>query len=1038
MSALLRDWSRATALPSILAALALTMLTLVAAPAAKAAVSSTPDRSLVTDGTVNAVARSADTIYLGGDFSQIGPRIGHLAALSASSGEVDASMPEVSGADGVVNAMVSDGSGGFFIGGHFTHVGGFARNSLAHIRADKSVDPGWNPNANGPVNAMARSGSILYIGGSFNGANSINGTLTRNRLAAIDTTTGIANGWDPNSNSVVAALDLSADGSIVYFGGNFGGPQAINGNVTRTRLAAVDATTGVVTAWDPQANGSVRTLVVSGGLIYVGGDFSGANSIGTGTRNFVARLTTAGALGAWNPNASGPVHALAVAGTTVYIGGAFSGAGAINGNASLTRNRAAAVNLTTGVATGWNPDASATVRALAVVGSTVYLGGLFKGPGSINGSLERNRLAAVDATTGAATAWNPNANGPVLSLAVLGATVYAGGAFASLGGQSRDNLAALNAADGTLRSWDPDASGPVDALQLSGSTVYIGGEFNGPDSINGSKPRNRAAAVDATTGAATDWNPDAGGPVLALAVSGSTVYMGGSFLAVNNGTPRNRLAAVDATTGTANGWDPNASGGVRALAVSGSTVYVGGSFQGINNPALVRNRLAAVDATTGVANSWNPDAVGGAVDALALSGSTVYVGGSFQGINNPPLLRSGLAAVDATTGIANGWDPKVSGLVHALAVSGSTVYVGGQLEAINNLTLRRGLAAVDASTGIANGWDPSTDGQVNALALDGGGGVIAGGSFSTLDLGAQQGIAAFSEAPAGTAAPLVGGPLQVGETLTCSEGGWLGSPPLTFSYQWLRDGAAIASATAAGYTLADADVGHELRCQVAAANRAGGATATSAPVAFPAVSRAAASFSLSVSKAGGGAGSVTSSPGGIDCGAACTAGYDDGTNVTLTATPAGGSRFDGWSGDCTGTGACSVAMTAGRSVTATFTPLGIAPEGITKAATLAKSAFTATARGVVTLPIGNPNAVLAQGEVTLTTKRGKRTVAIGRKRFKAPANGVARVKVKLNQAGRALLKKGKTLKVKARILLSANGTSKPVTRSITIKAPRRR
>ena len=77
---------------------------------------------------------------------------------------------------------------------------------------------------------------------------------------------------------------------------------------------------------------------------------------------------------------------------------------------------------------------------------------------------------------------------------------------------------------------------------------------------------------------------------------------------------------------------------------------------------------------------------------------------------------------------------------------------------------------------------------------------------------------------------------------------------------------------------------------------------------------------LTVTRAGSGSGHVASDLPGIDCGAACSADFDDGTVVTLTATTAPGSRFDGWSGaGCSGTGTCAVTMTAAASVTATFT-----------------------------------------------------------------------------------------------------------------------
>ncbi|MGA1077044.1 MAG: choice-of-anchor Q domain-containing protein, partial [Ilumatobacteraceae bacterium] len=76
---------------------------------------------------------------------------------------------------------------------------------------------------------------------------------------------------------------------------------------------------------------------------------------------------------------------------------------------------------------------------------------------------------------------------------------------------------------------------------------------------------------------------------------------------------------------------------------------------------------------------------------------------------------------------------------------------------------------------------------------------------------------------------------------------------------------------------------------------------------------------LSVTRSGSGSGTVTSSPEGIDCGSTCTAEFATGSTVTLTATPAAGSTFTGWSGACSGTGTCEVTMSEARSVDAAFT-----------------------------------------------------------------------------------------------------------------------
>ena len=86
---------------------------------------------------------------------------------------------------------------------------------------------------------------------------------------------------------------------------------------------------------------------------------------------------------------------------------------------------------------------------------------------------------------------------------------------------------------------------------------------------------------------------------------------------------------------------------------------------------------------------------------------------------------------------------------------------------------------------------------------------------------------------------------------------------------------------------------------------------------------------LSVTKSGTGSGTVTSSPAGINCGSTCSGSFSG--SVTLTATPADGSTFAGWSGACAGTGICTVTMDAAKSVSATFNraPFVVTTTGVT-------------------------------------------------------------------------------------------------------------
>ena len=83
---------------------------------------------------------------------------------------------------------------------------------------------------------------------------------------------------------------------------------------------------------------------------------------------------------------------------------------------------------------------------------------------------------------------------------------------------------------------------------------------------------------------------------------------------------------------------------------------------------------------------------------------------------------------------------------------------------------------------------------------------------------------------------------------------------------------------------------------------------------------------LTLTKAGGGTGTVTSSPVGISCGSTCTHAFAHGTAVTLTAITSARSRFAGWSGDCSGNARCTLTMSANHAVTATFKVLCVVPK----------------------------------------------------------------------------------------------------------------
>jgi len=347
----------------------------------------------------------------------------------------------------------------------------------------------------------------------------------------------------------------------------------------------------------------------------------------------------------------------------------------------------------------------ATIYSTVVINGEVIVGGAF---GQVCTPAAGATYAACPATVNAdfLFAFNlstgmidPNFTpvfdkGPVYSLAAgPNNTVYAGGAFRAVNGQSSPGVAQLQvdpggSDDGQLVSgFSARANGAVTALASSGNALYLAGSFG---TVDGTAAN--VARVNGTTGAldksfqVTIGVPPSGRSAkvktLALSPDGSTLAIAGTFLQVN-GQSIPRLALVNTggglgATATVDNWSaPILATGclkqtsfINGIAFSPDSSYfviADTGYKTAGGPAVCDS---AVRFETGAAGDnvqpvWQNYTGADTLDSVAITGNVVYAGGHNRWFNNEcgtnhvceanAVLEDGLSALDASTGLALPW-----------------------------------------------------------------------------------------------------------------------------------------------------------------------------------------------------------------------------------------------------------------------------------------------------------------------------------------------------------------------------------------------
>jgi len=592
------------------------------------------------NGSVRAVAVQTDgKILAGGGFGSVGgvERFG-IARFDGTTGLLDSFDP---GAEDDVFSIVLQTDGKILVGGRFINIGGEMRRGIARLDPttghadsfDPSVKSGGFPADDVYAIAVQADGKIL-MGGSFVNV----GGHGRNNIARVDPTTGEPDSFNPSPNELVWAIALQADGRILA-AGNF---TSIGGQ-PRNYIARLDPVTGMADSFDPHPSGGVvpAIAVQADGKILAGGYFTALapNGGATVTRNRIARLETDGRLDQTLNVNSGEEDIGYIDATAVQPDGKILIGGDFTHISGVPRNNLARLNSDGTVDAAFAPNPSYQVYAIAVLADgKILVGGLF----NTVGGQTRHNLVRLDGTTGLPDSFDPNPNEQVNSISVQAdGKILVGGRFRNIGGASRRFMARLDPITGLADSFDPNPVGsPFGifslAVQLDGK-ILAGGEFSGVNSIGG-QDRNYIARLDAQTGLADLFNPNANSFVYIVAAQGNDKVLAGGLFNSIGGQTRHGMARLDAQTGLADAFDPqpdsdsgNPLVGTMALQADGK-ILAGGVFDEMGGQ--FRDKIARLDGTSGLTDSFNPDANNEVYSIAIQADGKVLVGGFFRGPNS--------------------------------------------------------------------------------------------------------------------------------------------------------------------------------------------------------------------------------------------------------------------------------------------------------------------------------------------------------------------------------------------------------------------
>lgn len=562
------------------------------------------------DSSINAIALDTDNqkIYVGGNFTSYNSTLRRRIARLNNDGTLDATFAQagLGLTGGIVNTILFDKDNQkLYVGGVFTSYSGTARNYIARINNNGSLDTNFAPagtGLNAQVHALALddTNQKLYVAGSFT---SYNG-LARGRLARLNLNGLLDATFAPDGtafNAFVYALGFDNVNQKIYAGGAFDSYNDFaahliartHDNGSRDLSFATTGTTGL--------NQDVQALALDSvnDKLYVGGTFTSYN--GT-IIQYLARINSDGSLDTTftqtGTGLNGSVSALVYDSINqkLYVGGTFTHynnntnikyIARLNSDGSLDSSFA-----TTG--TGFNN--SIHTLLLDSTNNKLYLGGEFT---SYNGTTRKyvarlNDDGSLD-TGFAQTGTGLNNAVYTLALDSINNKLYLGGRFTSYNGTTRSYVARLNN-NGSLDTGFVQTGTGLNntvatmAFDSTNQKLYVGGSFM---SYNSSTQffitrLNHNGSLDVSFSQTSSIGINSSVLSLTLDPLSQKIYVGGGFTYYNS-VPRNRIARLESNGSLDFSFVPNGVGftsgvGIKALLLDSNNqkLFVGGHFKGYN------------------------------------------------------------------------------------------------------------------------------------------------------------------------------------------------------------------------------------------------------------------------------------------------------------------------------------------------------------------------------------------------------------------------------------------------------------------------